>query len=38
MDGHVSKPIELPRLYVAIEKALAGHSEATHGPDQQAVA
>jgi CheY-like chemotaxis protein len=29
MDGHVSKPIELQRLYVAIENALAGHSEAT---------
>jgi signal transduction histidine kinase len=29
MDGHVSKPIVLPRLYVAIENALAGHSEAT---------
>ncbi len=29
MDGHVSKPIELQRLYVAIENALAGHSEST---------
>ncbi|MDB5470133.1 MAG: hybrid sensor histidine kinase/response regulator [Caulobacter sp.] len=38
MDGHVSKPIELQRLYVAIEQALAGHSEATQGPGQTAVA
>ncbi|WGM41227.1 ATP-binding protein [Caulobacter sp. NIBR1757] len=38
MDGHVSKPIELQRLYVAIENALAGHSEATQGPGQTAVA
>ena len=38
MDGHVSKPIELQRLYVAIENALAGHSEATQGPGRTAAA
>ena len=38
MDGHVSKPIELQRLYVAIEQALAGHSEATQGSGKAAVA
>ncbi len=38
MDGHVSKPIELQRLYVAIENALAGHSESTQASGQSAVA
>jgi len=38
MDGHVSKPIELQRLYVAIEQALAGVSEATSNTGQAAVA
>jgi signal transduction histidine kinase len=32
MDGHVSKPIELQRLYVAIEAALAGESQAGDRP------
>ena len=38
MDGHVSKPIELQRLYVAIENALAGHSETTQASPGSAVA
>ncbi|MDO9336659.1 MAG: response regulator [Caulobacteraceae bacterium] len=37
MDGHVSKPIELQRLYVAIENAVAGHSQATTCPGRAAV-
>ncbi|HYE45507.1 MAG TPA: ATP-binding protein [Caulobacter sp.] len=38
MDGHVSKPIELQRLYVAIEHALAGASQAARGAGRAAVA